>query len=83
MARRKSGRIPKPNLLEEPKIELLGNRELILDGCRGVAEYGENYIKLNTGKIMTGISGNGLIIKSFDNEIAVISGTITEISFVS
>lgn len=67
----------------ETKLEMLGNRELIIDGCKGIVDYGENYIKLNTGTVMTGVCGDGLLIKSFDNEIAVISGEITEISFVS
>ena len=24
---------------DEPKIEMLGNREMIIDGCKGVVEY--------------------------------------------
>ena len=88
MARRKTEKNTKRRSFSdavkpECKLEMLSNKELILDGCKGVIEYGENHIKLNTGEIMTGISGTGLLIKSFDNEIVVISGIITDITFVS
>ena len=68
---------------EEPRIEMLGNREIIIDGCKGVVEYDENIIKLSLGETVLSLLGDGLIIKSFDNDIAVICGQISEISFVS
>lgn len=77
-------RLPLPEALNnEPKIEMLGNREIIIDGCKGVVEYGENLIKLNTGEYVLSVIGDGLIIKSFDGSVAVISGKIAEITFVS
>lgn len=77
-------RIPLPEALsDEPKVEMLGNREVIIDGCKGVVEYGENLIKLNTGEYVLSIVGDTLIIKSFDGSVAVISGKIAEITFVS
>lgn len=77
-------RIPLPDGLgNEPKIEMLGNREIIIDGCKGIVEYGENLIKLNTGEYVLSVLGDELIIKSFDGSVAVISGKIAEITFVS
>ena len=70
-------------IVNEPKIEMTGNREIIVDGCLGVVEYGENLIKLNIGETVMSISGDGLVINSFDNGVAVISGQIGEISFAS
>ncbi len=68
---------------DEPKIEMLGNREIIIDGCRGVVEYDENCIKLGLGESVLSVLGDKLLIRSFDSSIAVISGTITDISFTS
>lgn len=68
---------------DEAKIEMLGNRELIVDGCKGVVEYGENLIKLSLGGNVLSLSGDNLVINSFDNSVAVISGQICEISFIS
>lgn len=68
---------------DEPKIEMLGNREIIIDGCKGVVEYSENNIKLSLGESVLSLSGDSLVIKSFDNSVVVISGQICEISFTS
>lgn len=77
-------RIPLPEALNnEPKIEMLGNREIIVDGAKGVVEYGENLIKLNTVEYVLSILGDELVIKSFDGSVAVVSGKIAEITFVS
>lgn len=88
MSKSKKGKTKRPITVPEafsaePKIEMLGNREIIIDGCNGVVEYDENIIKLNTGTLVIGITGADLIIRSFDNNVAVICGKIVEISFVS
>ena len=46
MARKKKERkLQLPDMLiNEAKIEMIGNREIIVDGCKGVIEYGENLI---------------------------------------
>ena len=69
--------------VDEPKIEMLGNREMIVDGCKGVVEYGEMLIKLSLGENVLSLSGDNLVIKSFDSSVAVITGQICGISFVS
>lgn len=69
--------------VDEPIIEISGNREMIVDGCKGIVEYEETIIKLSLGDLVLSLSGDNLLIKSFDNSVAVISGQICEISFVS
>ncbi len=66
----------------EPKIETLGNREIIIDGVGGVVEYGENQIKLNAGSLVISVVGDGLLIKAYDGSIAVVGGVISQIEFV-
>ena len=68
---------------DEPRIEMLGNREIIVDGCKGVVEYDENTIRLSLGESVLSLCGSDLVIKTFDNDIAVISGQICEISFTT
>lgn len=75
-------RIQMPEALsDEPKLETLGNREIIVEGCKGIAEYSESIIKLNTGKLIIGFKGVEMLIQSFDNGVAVIKGIIAEITF--
>lgn len=62
-------------------IEMSGNREIAVDGCLGVLEYGENTISLNTGRLIVKICGCDLTIVSMQNGQAVIKGTITCVDF--
>lgn len=84
MARKKKERkSPIPDLhLNEAKIEMLSNREIIIDGCKGVVEYGENLIMLNIGELSLGISGDEMVIDSFDSGVAIIHGKFIEIKFI-
>lgn len=67
----------------EAKIEMSGNREIIIDGCKGIVEYEEDLIKLSLGEMLLTLSGDSLVITSFDSGIAVINGQILNISFAS
>lgn len=66
-----------------PRLEMIGNREIIVDGCKGIVEYDENLIKLNAGTLVIGFKGTQMIIQTFDNDVAVIGGEIAEITFVT
>lgn len=85
MARKKKERkLQLPDvILNEAKIEMISNREIIVDGCKGVVEYGENLIKLNIGELVLSLAGDNMIIESFDSGVAIIRGKFAEISFVS
>ena len=85
MARKKKERkTVVPDLhLNEAKIEMLSNREIIVDGCKGVVEYGENFIKLNIGELSLDVAGIDLVIESFDGGVAIIRGKFTDINFFS
>ncbi|MBO4431952.1 MAG: YabP/YqfC family sporulation protein [Clostridia bacterium] len=61
------------------KIEMLSNREISVDGCRGITEYNDSYVKL---KIIGGlliISGKGLQIPIFEKPIITVTGIIENI----
>ena len=85
MARKKKERkLQLPDtIFNEAKIEMISNREIIVDGSKGVIEYGENLIKLNIGELMLCLVGDNMIIESFDSGVAIIRGKFAEISFVS
>ena len=63
-------------------MEINGNREIILEGSRGVVEYGENSIKINTGKYIISFQGRGLHIKCMTDCDIVIHGFITSIEYI-
>lgn len=75
-------RVKLPDLtLSGAKIEMLSNREIIIDGCKGVLDYGENQIKLNIGELTLSVAGDEMLVESFDSGVAVIRGRFSEISF--
>lgn len=71
-----------PNIFSDlAHIELSGNNEAIVDGCKGVIEYDENIVRLDTGKMTVRFLGSDLSIRSLTDDNAVIEGTITSVEF--
>ncbi len=64
------------------QIVLSGNREAILDGCQGVIEYEDDFIKLKIGKQMVKFTGQNLQIKCMTGENVIIDGVILSMEFV-
>ncbi len=64
------------------RMEISGNREIIFEGSRGVLEYSDSSIKLNTGKYIVCFSGRGLCIKCMSDCDLTIQGFITEIKYI-
>ncbi len=57
------------------------DREVTVDGCRGVITCSEDYIKLNIGSRAVGISGRNLMIKSLTDREIMIVGCILSVEF--
>ena len=57
-------------------IELYGNKEIIVDGCKSVTDYGDSFIKLNIG-------GRELVVTSYIYEQANIKGEIVSLEFTT
>ena len=62
-------------------MEMLGNRQVIVDGSCGILDYDDKKIRLNTGKGTVCFEGSQLQIKSLDCEQAVITGLISLVEF--
>lgn len=73
--------LPRSAIAGGTHIELAGNREAFVDGCKGILTYDDNHIRLNTGKLIVSFSGSGLSINALQMEQAIVSGNIAEISF--
>ncbi len=50
------------DLLPPMRVELLSDREAVVDGCRGILEYNECCIRLCTGPLTVRFTGEGLTI---------------------
>lgn len=58
------------------------NREILIEGSRGVIEYNENSVKINTGKYIVAFAGRGLKLSCMNEYSLTISGFITSIEFI-
>ena len=75
--------LPGGSLSSSARFELCGNREVVVDGCRGVLEYDETVVRINTGKMITCFFGRGLTLKCLTPDSLVIGGFITSIEFIT
>lgn len=64
------------------RISFSGNREVTVEGCRGVVEYTEESVKLNTGKYLVGFSGRGLQLRNMNEYDLIIDGFIISMEFI-
>ncbi len=64
-------------------MELSGNREAVIEGCKGVLEYDENLVRINTGKMVIRFLGRNLTIRNLTDDSAIIEGYITSIEYMS
>ncbi len=64
-------------------IELFGNKQIIVDGCKGVVDYNEDYLKLDLGKIILKVTGRGLVIDSYIYEQVDLKGEIVSVEFMN
>jgi len=68
--------LPKEIVLDVPKITMIGNSNFVVENHKGIIEYGDNRIKINTGKGLMKIQGNGLSIREITLENIIVTGKI-------
>lgn len=70
------------NLLSsEIIIQMKGNREAVIEGCKGVAECDENRIAINLKRNKIYFHGKNISITNMENEKVEIEGYFTSVSF--
>lgn len=62
-------------------MEISGNRRIILEGCRGILDYGDELIRLSTGQYLIVLRGRGLRIQCMNANDLVITGFVTGLEY--
>lgn len=91
MAERENGGFIKSSLfsglekLRPPSvfIEIKGNNEATIEGCKGILEYDSVIIRISVGSYAVAVKGKGLTIKCMSAGSVVISGVITSLEYES
>jgi len=64
-----------------PQFQFKGNREVIIDGCKGILEYDDTVVRITTGRLSLRFMGRNLSLKCLSDNSAVITGRITSVEF--
>ena len=74
--------LPKEILLNIPKIIMFGNKSIVVQNYKGILEYEDGRVKINTGSGIIRISGNRILIKEINTEVISVEGVIKAIEFL-
>lgn len=67
----------------EPRLEIIGTNQCVVDGLEGIVEYSGDKIKINLGKYSVSFFGDELFINSFSRQGAIVEGTIISVELES
>lgn len=68
-------------LLNGSRIELFSNTQIIVEGCLGVIEYNDNYLKLRLSQGALVLMGDNFDIVSFEEKTIFVKGKISSLEF--
>ncbi len=68
-------------VLKDTHTEIFGNERINIDGCLGVCEYKDTYIKLRLRKGTLILCGTDFDIVFFENRLITVKGKISSLEF--
>jgi sporulation protein YqfC len=74
--------LPKEVVMDLPKITMFGDRNLLMENYKGIIEYDDNRIRVNTGRGIIKVTGEKLVIKEITLEDLMIDGDIVSLEFL-
>ena len=74
--------LPLDVMCDVPRTEIMGKERINIENFRGILDYNENCVKINTTSGIIKIDGDGLLIESITDEGVCIKGTVIRLEFV-
>jgi len=74
--------LPKEIVLNMPKLMMLGNGDLIIENYKGIIEYGQDVVRVNTTSGIIKVKGMEIYIKEITEESIMIYGNIMSLEFL-
>lgn len=69
-------------LSKAARMEVSGNRQVLIEGCRGIVRYDEDQIEVRTADGTVRFSGRELCMTSLNPACAVITGRLLSVEFI-
>ena len=73
--------IPKEVCTNIPKINIIGFNEMIIENFKGILEYEEFFVRINTHIGIVSINGFNLNLENMTNDDIKVTGQIDSIDF--
>lgn len=74
--------LPLDIMCDVPRTEILGRTSVNIENFRGILDYNENCVKVNTTVGILKIDGDGLFIESITDEGLTVKGSVIRLEFV-
>jgi sporulation protein YqfC len=74
--------LPREVILDLPKITMVGLGNIVIENYKGIIEYENNRIRLNTNSGIIRIMGERLVIREITSEDIIIEGRISQLDFL-
>lgn len=68
-------------LSQESHLELCSNRELLVDGCKGIVEYNDTLIRLHIPEGQLKVSGRELQIACMSEDSLIVRGFLSGLEY--
>lgn len=73
--------IPQEIVMDVPRIVFDSNTKVYIENFKGISEYSGESIRINAGRYIISLSGEGMEIKSMTTEEVIIEGIIKTVDF--
>ncbi|MBQ7037610.1 MAG: YabP/YqfC family sporulation protein [Clostridia bacterium] len=74
--------IPVGVLSRAARMEVSGNRQVLIEGCRGIVRYDEDQIEVRTADGTVRFTGREMCMTSLNPACAVITGRLLSVEFL-
>ena len=74
--------LPKEIILNLPLISVIGKEEITIENYKGIIEYSEERVRLNTSCGVLKVEGKSLFLKKITTEYILITGNITLLEYL-
>ncbi len=64
-----------------PELQFSGNKEVVIEGSRGVLEYSQDKIRINTNSMVITFCGRNLNLRCISSSALIIDGFILNVEF--
>lgn len=69
------------SMLSPVHFEIIGNKEVIIEGCKCILQYDENIVRISVKNMSVSFYGRNLLIKCLTEDSLIVNGFITSIEF--